>query len=163
MKRVVIAVKYTVQYVILLVSSLFLSACSLDKDVADLYKKEIPLEVDIIVPDDAAPNKPETIQAVLTQGGKRVEQADFVHFEVWKKDGSIHYGMQNAGESGNGTYSVSKVFEQEGLYVIKVHASSKGSIVIPRKQFIVGKLSDEELHSITEGSQNQAGNNEQHH
>ncbi len=163
LKRVVSTVKYAVQHPLFLLICLFLSACSLDKDVDQLYKKESPLEVDIILPDNVSLNKPEMIRAILTQDGKKIDNADFVHFEIWKRDGSVQYGMEPAENDGNGTYSLSKLFKQEGLYLIKVHAGNQGSIVIPRKQFIVGHLSQEELDSLKESQQNQQEEHEHHH
>lgn len=163
LKRVVFTVKHAVQFPLLLLICLFLSACSLDKDVDQLYKKESPLKVEIILPDNASVDKPEMISAILTQGGKKINDADFVHFEIWKKDGSVQYGMEPAENNGNGTYSLSKVFKQEGLYLIKVHAGNEGSIVFPRKQFIVGHLSQEELDSLQESQQNQQEEHEYHH
>ncbi|WP_342048503.1 FixH family protein [Bacillus sp. OTU530] len=155
--------KHTVQFSILLLLSLFLGGCSLNKDVEKLYKTEAPLEVNIILPEQVSPNKPEMIKAVLTQDGKTIKHADFVHFEIWKKDGSVQYGMEPAKDDGNGTYSLSKVFNQEGLYVIKVHAGNQGSMVMPRKQFVVGQVSEEELNSLKESSPNQEGDHAHHH
>lgn len=71
--------------------------------------------------------------------------------------------MVPAKDDGNGTYSLSKVFNQEGLYVVKVHAGNQGSMVMPRKQFVVGEVSEEEFNSLKENTQNQEGSNEHHH
>ncbi|MFB9760297.1 FixH family protein [Ectobacillus funiculus] len=155
--------KYTVQFSLLLLLSLFLGGCSLHKDVEKLYKTEAPLEVNIILPEHVSPNKPELLKAVLTQDGKKINHADFVHFEIWKKDGSVQYGMEPVKDDGNGTYSLSKVFNRKGLYIIKVHAGNQGSMVMPRKQFVAGQVSEEELHSLKESSQNQGGSNGHHH
>ena len=143
--------------------SLLLSACSLEQDVANLYKKEKPLESEIVIPESFSDNKQETIKVVLTQDGKKVEFADFVHFEIWKQDGSLNYNMEQAEEAGNGTYSLSKEFDSDGLYYIKVHASNDGSIIMPQKQFIVGKLSKSELEFLQKGLQKQNENHEHHH
>ncbi|MBO1512458.1 FixH family protein [Metabacillus sp. BG109] len=143
--------------------SLLLSACSLDQDVANLYKEEIPLEVEIILPQSFSDNKQETIEATLTQDGKRITEADFVHFEIWKQDGSLKYEMEEAVEEGNGMYSITKKFDRNGLYYIKVHAGNNGSVIIPQKQFIVGELSESELNFLQKGLQKQVESHEQHH
>jgi hypothetical protein len=140
-----------------------LSACSLKEDVEELYEKETPLEAEIITPDSFSKNKEETIKVVLTQDSKIVENADYVHFEIWKQDGSVHYDMEQANENGKGTYSLSKSFDQDGLYFIQVHASSNGSIIIPQKQFIVGELSESEKEFLKDGTQKQETNHEHHH
>jgi hypothetical protein len=140
-----------------------LSACSLEQDVANLYKKEKPLQLEIVIPESFSENKEETIKVVLTQDGKKVEGADFVHFEIWKQDGSLNYSMEQAEEVGNGSYSLSKNFDSDGLYYIKVHASNDGSIIMPQKQFIVGELSKSELEFLQKGLQRQKVNHEHHH
>ncbi|WP_078410600.1 FixH family protein [Priestia abyssalis] len=144
-------------------SSLLLSACSLKQDAANLYKQETPLESDIIIPASFSANQQETVKVLLTQGGKKVEDPDFVHFEIWKQDGSVKYPMEQAEEIGNGMYRLSKEFDREGLYYIKVHASSDGSIIMPQKQFIVGELSEKELKFLQEGLQIQEASHEHHH
>ncbi|MBO0998468.1 FixH family protein [Bacillus sp. SD075] len=136
--------------------------CSLEKDVTTLYKEETPLEAEIIIPASFSANTQETMKAVLTQGGKKVENADFVHFEIWKQDGSLTYSMEQTVEEGNGTYTLRKNFDSDGLYYIKVHASNDGSIIMPQKQFIVGKLSKSELKFLQKGSQKQESH-EHHH
>ncbi|MDM5293194.1 FixH family protein [Peribacillus simplex] len=142
---------------------ILLSACSLEKDAANQYKEETPLESEIIIPESFTANKQETIKAVLTQGGKMVENADFVHFEIWKQDGSLKYSMEQAVEEGNGTYTLSKNFDSNGLYYIKVHASNDGSIIMPQKQFIVGKLSKSDLKILQKGMHKQEESHEHHH
>ncbi|WP_413303809.1 FixH family protein [Bacillus sp. 1P10SD] len=153
-----------IKYIFLLmILSVFLSACSLRKDAADLYKKETPLKAEIVIPDSFSENKQETIKAILTQGGKKVERADFVHFEIWKQDGTLQYPMEEARNSGNGTYTLSKEFDKDGLYFIKLHAGNDGSIIMPQKQFIVGKLSKSELEFLQKDVPVQNGTQEHHH
>lgn len=143
--------------------SVCLSACSLKEDVADLYKKETPLEAEIVIPDSFSDNNQETIKAILTQGGKKVKNADFVHFEIWKQDGTLQYPMEEARISGDGTFSISKDFDKEGLYFVKLHAGNDGSIIMPQKQFIVGKLSKSELEYLQKDVPIQSNINEHHH
>ncbi|MDQ0243260.1 hypothetical protein J2S09_000796 [Bacillus fengqiuensis] len=144
-------------------SSLLLSSCSLKQDAANLYKQETPLESEIIIPTSFSANKQETVKVILTQGGKKVEDPDYVHFKIWKQDGSVKYPMEQAEEVGNGMYRLSKDFSSEGLYYIKVHASSDGSIIMPQKQFVVGKLSEKELEFLQKGLQKQEESHEHHH
>jgi hypothetical protein len=157
------AVKKNIGISLIFIFSLLLSACSLEPDVANLYKKENPLESEIIIPESFSENKQETIKVVLTQDGKKVEGADFVHFEIWKQDGTLNYSMEQAEEVGNGTYRLSKEFDSDGLYYIKVHASNDGSIIMPQKQFIVGDLSKSELEFLQKGVQKQNEHHEHHH
>ncbi len=148
---------------LIVILSTLLSACSLKQDVEKLYKEEAPLQAEIIIPNTFSANEQETIKAILTQNGKRVEDADFVHFEIWKQDGSIKYSMEEANELGNGIYSISKDFDHDGLYFVKVHAGHNGSIILPKKQFVVGELSESELDSLQKGTQSENEVQEHHH
>lgn len=154
--------KYTC-FFFAVIFSLLLTACSDEKDVANLYKQEQPLELNIIIPELFTANHQETIKAVLTQDGEKVERADYVHFEIWKQDGSINYGMEEARAQEKGTYSLRKSFDSEGLYFIKVHASNNGSVIMPQKQFIVGKLSESDISFLKKGEQIEDGSHENHH
>ncbi|WP_156791356.1 FixH family protein [Bacillus sp. SG-1] len=142
--------------------SFLLSACTLDENAADLYKKELPLEAKVFLPEEFSGGK-ETIEVILTQYRKKVDEPDFVHFEIWKQDGSVHYPMEEAESLGNGTYSVTKDFESDGLYYVKVHAGSSGSIISPQMQFIVGELSKEELDFLQKGLKTESPVKEPHH
>ncbi len=155
--------KKSISMFLIFVFSLSLSACSLKQDVAKLYKQETPLESEIIIPESISVNKLETIKVVLTQGDKKVEGADYVHFEIWKQDGSVKFNMEQAEEEGNGTYSLSKNLVSEGLYYIKVHASNDGSIIMPQKQFVVGELSESEIKFLRKGVPEQQESHEHHH
>jgi hypothetical protein len=142
---------------------LLLSACSLDENAAELYKQETPLELEIHTPDTYTAGEQETIKATLTQNGKPADHADFVHFEIWKQDGSVQYGMEEAISEGSGIYSISKSFDQEGLYFVKVHAQKGGSLIMPQKQFVVGELSENDKDFLKKGEGKQENSQEHHH
>jgi YtkA-like len=148
---------------IFMLSAFLLSACSLDENVADLYKQESPLEADIIIPEHFSEEVSELIQVQLTQNGDNVENPDFVHFEIWKQDGSLNYGMEEAESLGDGTFALSKPFDQDGLYYVKVHASSAGSTIVPTKQFIVGELSESDLEALNNGVKQEEHTGGHHH
>jgi hypothetical protein len=156
-------VKKNICILILSIFSLSLSACSLEENVDNLYRKEKPLEAEIVIPDSFSEDKQETIEVVLTQDGSEVEGADFVHFELWKQDGSLHYSMEEAEEAGKGKYLLSKDFDSQGLYYIKIHAGNNGSIIMPTKRFIVGELSKSELEFLQKDLENPNQNHEHHH
>jgi len=147
-----------------LLSVLLLSACSASPDAANRYEKEIPLIAEVNIPDALSVHQPETIEIILTQDGKRVPGADFVHYELWSHDGSLRDPMTDAVEVGDGVYTVTKTFDKEGLYFIKLHSGNKGSIIIPQKPFAVGKLSEDELAYLQAGTPTfQEGTAEHHH
>lgn len=147
-----------------LLSVLLLSACSANPDAASRYEKEIPLIAEVNIPDTLSVHQPETIEIILTQDGKRVPGADFVHYELWSHDGSLRDPMTDAVEVRDGVYTLTKTFDKEGLYFIKLHSGNNGSIIIPQKPFAVGKLSEEELAYLQAGTPTfQEGTTEHHH
>ncbi|WP_101842687.1 FixH family protein [Halobacillus sp. Marseille-P3879] len=140
-----------------------MTGCSLKQDAASLYKKETPLKAEIIIPESFNANENKEIKVILTQSGQRVPDADFVHMEVWKQDGSVSYRMEEVKNIGDGVYSLSKELESEGLYYAKLHAGNDGSTIVPQTQFVVGELSDSEREALKENSPEQNSNSEPHH
>lgn len=140
-----------------------LGGCSLDENTEELYKTEQPLHADIILPESFSAGEEVPIRAVLTQNGKKVADADYVHFEIWKQDGTVHYPMEEAADAGEGVYQLVKKFEQDGIYIIKVHASSAGSLIMPQKRFVVGELTEAELEELMKEGEAPSGSHEGHH
>ncbi|MBM7602850.1 hypothetical protein JOC75_000820 [Metabacillus crassostreae] len=142
---------------------LFLIACSNQKDVVKLYPQESPINIDILLPETITVNENTNFKVQLTQAGQALENPDFVHFEIWNQEGTDYHSMEEAVEEGNGIYSLSKALEQEGLYFIKVHASSNGSIIIPQKQFVVGSLTEKDEEFLLKGAKPDVEGHDFHH
>lgn len=134
--------------VLALLFSFSLTACSLDEEAASLYKQESVLDIDVILPEDLSLQKPMLFQAILRQDGKMVDNAEDVIFEIWKNDNPSQVDKIKATNDGNGVYSAEKAIDEDGLYYVKVQASANGSRVMPTKQFVVGKLSEEDKNSL---------------
>jgi YtkA-like len=147
----------------LIVMGVLLGGCSLDENTEELYKIEQPLQAEIILPDSFAAGEDVQVRAVLTQNGKKVAGADYVHFEIWKRDGTVHFAMEEAADEGEGVYQLAKKFEQDGVYTIKVHASSAGSLIMPQKRFVVGELTEAELEELMKEGEAPSGSHEGHH
>ena len=142
---------------------LLLSACSLREDAAQLYKQEAPLQVMMDVPETIAAGEAVTLGASLTQSGEPLDEADFVHFEIRKQDGTLPYPMEEAQALGDGSYQIDASFKTDGLYVLEVHAGSGGAIANPQYQFIVGELSEEEMESLKQGPMPDGSDSDAHH
>ncbi|WP_134699496.1 FixH family protein [Ammoniphilus sp. YIM 78166] len=144
----------------------FLTACSLnslDEEAVNYFKKETPLQVDLIVSQPITLNETQTIKAILMQNGETVAGLNDVQFILWKKDSLGSQQAINASNDGNGEYSVEKIFTEQGVFYVKVLATSKGSTVMPTKQFIVGELSEEELKEFQKESLIPQHNHDDHH
>ncbi|WP_226669773.1 FixH family protein [Metabacillus litoralis] len=150
-------------YLLPMLLLLLVSACSNQKDVVKLYPQESPINIDILLPETITVNENTNFKVQLNQAGKALENPDFVHFEIWNQEGTVYHSMEEAVEEGNGIYSLSKELEQEGLYFIKVHASSNGSIIIPQKQFVVGRLTEKNEEFLLKGSKPDVEGHDSHH
>lgn len=162
-RKEIISMKKYQSLVIILLTCLYLSACTNDPQASELYKQESPLEAAIILPEVYGPTTPSTISVVLTQDGEKVENPDYVHLEIWKQDGTEKYGMTEAHKDGNGQYSLTKNFKHDGLYYVQVHASNNNSIIMPTKQFILGELSQSDLLALQSDVPSSDGNSHSHH
>lgn len=151
-------------FLLIAIISTLLSACSsnVDKSI-NLYQTEIPLEVNVSVPNQLTLDKENTISVLLTQNGNSVTSADFVHFEIVKQDGNINYGMSEATNNGDGIYSKQITFDSNGLYFITIHAGNNGSIIKPTKQFIVGTLTENDKLFLQQNTPIQEINHNGHH
>lgn len=139
------------------------SACGLREDAATLYKQETPLQVEIKNEPKISANQETEIQAVLAQDGQAVMDADFMHVEIQKQDGTVAVPMEEARNEGHGIYSFSMQFKEDGLYYIRIHAGNEGSLISPRKQIIVGELTEAELELLKQGPKNQGEASGHHH
>ncbi|WP_061809142.1 FixH family protein [Rossellomorea vietnamensis] len=153
--------KTTLKYVSILFLCTLLGACAPKEDATELYHQESPLQADITMPDDFSGNDP--IKIELTQDNKTVEDADFVHVEIWKGDGSFHDGMEEAENAGKGMYTFKKDLSKDGLYYIKVHAGNNGSTIMPTPPFAVGELSKADVDALNDHAPAESGNHSQHH
>lgn len=150
-------------YILPIILLIVLSACSNQKDLAGLYPQESPINIEELFPETFTVNQSANFKVQLTQAGKAVENPDFVHFEIWNQEGTVYHSMEEAVEEGNGIYSLSKKLEKEGLYFIKIHASSKGSIIIPQKQFVVGTLTEKDVEFLAKGKKPDVEGHDSHH
>jgi hypothetical protein len=106
----------------------------------DAKTDEVPKEVKVEVktnPKTIKPNEKTEIQAIVTQDGKKVDDADDVKFEIWK-DGDQKHEMIEAKHKGNGVYTIEKEFSTDGIYHIIAHTNARDMHVMPEVKVTVG-------------------------
>lgn len=91
----------------------------------------------IQVPESIKPNEKISIRILVTQGDKKIEDADDVQFQV-EKEGYINQEMTEANHQGNGVYSTDYTFKEDGEYMITAHVTVKGDMKMFRKKVTVG-------------------------
>ncbi|MCM3617114.1 FixH family protein [Sutcliffiella horikoshii] len=127
---------------ICLLSLLMLAACgsSDNNQESNGGSDGVPsiVEVEIKLPETIEPNEEVKIQALVTQGDENVEDANEVTFEVWKQGQEADHEMLEADHDGDGIYSITKTFDEEGYYYVVAHTTAREMHVMPRVEVTVG-------------------------
>ncbi|WP_202080569.1 FixH family protein [Caldalkalibacillus salinus] len=140
--------------------ALVLSGCSLNEGTEKLYKQENVLQVDIVVPPDLNVGQQYELQANFTEREREVPDIEEVTFTLWKNGEESEERILSEDE-GQGVYTIHTSFEEEGLYFVKVTASTEDSRVMPTKRLVVGDISEEDMNSLP--TQQQDMDHEGHH
>lgn len=142
-------IKYLVPFALLL----FLAACTAGESGAG----EVPevVEADIQLPAEMNPGEDYQLQVQVTQGGKPVEDADEVLFEIWNDSEGGESSRVEAKHIGEGIYQVDENFEITGVYSVQTHITARAMHVMPKRQFQVGDVTEEQIEKAKENAQNQ--------
>ncbi|MDQ0256874.1 hypothetical protein J2S74_004296 [Evansella vedderi] len=106
-----------------------------------------PIEVEIIAPEEADPDTDVTIQALVTQGEEKVNDASEVTFEIWKQGQKEESEMiEGTLTDEDGVYEITYRFPEENLYFIQPHVTARGMHRMPVGEIIIGDIPDEESH-----------------
>lgn len=129
----------------------FLAGCSSASSQPGIMD-EIPEMIEVQIqsePEELKLGEPVSIQAKVTQGVEEVTDAKSVTFEVWYS-GDEHHEMLEGAHAGNGVYGIEKTFDKDGVYNVIAHVTARDMHNMPRKQFIVGTVSEEEIEKAKE-------------
>ncbi|MCR8845328.1 FixH family protein [Paenibacillus sp. SC116] len=127
------------------------SACTANTETQKKQHVSSQLNAEIITPESIALKQETVLQVSLTNQNEPVTKADLVHFEIWDaKNGRGKEGSQMlpAEHDKDGLYTVKATFEQKGVYYVQTHISVGEQHVMPKKQLIVGDISEEELKAL---------------
>lgn len=141
---------------------LFISACTANPSQLTDKTPEI-VDVEIIMPEKISLNQETTLKVQVMQGTEMVDDADDVQFELWKVNSKEDGELIEAEDEKDGTYSIKKTFKEDGIYYVQTHVTARGLHVMPKKLFIVGDVSEEELNSLTQEQKNQEQSHGHHH
>ncbi|QOS97261.1 FixH family protein [Brevibacterium sp. JNUCC-42] len=142
--------------IVMVPALLLASACTASTDQSSTQNTTPKLvEVDILIPEEISLNEESVLKVQLTQGKENVEDAEDIQFEIWNSNRKEASELIKAQHEKGGIYSVKKTFKENGIYYVQTHVMARGLHVMPKKQFVVGNVSEEELNSIKEESQNQ--------
>lgn len=118
-----------------------ISGCSKSNDPTDELK---PIEVTIqIQPEVFKANEEVTIQALVSHGDEKVNDANEVAFEI-QRQGEKEREIINAESKGEGVYEIKTTFPVNGTYDVIAHVTARDMHVMPKKELIVGEPAAEE-------------------
>ena len=121
-----------------ILAALTLSACGINEEPKPTTSDEVPemLEVDLTVPVTATVGEEVLFTAVVSQGGKIVEDADEVKFEVMNLT-TGEKEMIEATLNKNKHYEIKYTFKTNGMYDITSHVTARSMHTMPTKQVTV--------------------------
>ncbi|MCE7792253.1 FixH family protein [Salipaludibacillus sp. CUR1] len=97
------------------------------------------LEVELIIPETADPGDEISLEALVTQGDEKVDDASEVIFEVWIDGEKSDSDMIEADYPGeDGMYEVTYEFTEEEIYMVQPHVTARGMHVMPVGEIAVG-------------------------
>ncbi|WP_379966649.1 FixH family protein [Ectobacillus sp. sgz5001026] len=124
---------------VLCISLIALVACN-SQGQNNTQKDFVPKEVKVEVktnPETLKSNEKIELQAIVTQDGKAVDDAQDVKFETWK-DADQNHTMTVAQHKQNGIYVAEITFAEDGVYHIIAHTNARDMHVMPEVKVIVG-------------------------
>ncbi|WP_150223981.1 FixH family protein [Bacillus atrophaeus] len=154
--------KRGLSFCFLIIFMLLLTSCTVDPNAADQYVQSKQLDVEMILSSSLSKNKEQELKIKLTQEGIKVENATNVKFEIWKENHQEHSEVVKARYDNNGTYVAKKTFTDDGLYNIKADVKTRDLHVMPTRQVIVGKLSEEEKNALKTNDEKHEGHHSHH-
>ncbi|MEC3883831.1 FixH family protein [Halobacillus sp. HZG1] len=139
---------------------LVISACSSnnneqDSTAAEENNKvaEIP-EVQVNFEHEPLPaNDDTTIQAIVTQGGEPVPDAEYVEFEIWySEEGQDSSDTIKAKHTEDGVYTINYSFDKEGTYQVIAHTQVGDLHTMPQNEVAVGQQAEASGHDHGDSS-----------
>jgi hypothetical protein len=144
--------------IVMVITLLLASACT-----ANTESTPEQIDVDILLPERISLNQESVLKVQVSQGKEKVEDAEDVQFEIWKANSKEDSELIHAQHGKGGIYHVKKTFREDGIYYVQTHVAARGLHVMPKKQFVVGKVSEEDLNSLIKESQNPEPSHGHHH
>lgn len=142
-----------VKYLMLFGVLALLGACTASGSGTD----EVPemVEADILVPSEMDEGEKYQLQVQVTQGGEAVEDANEVLFELWNDSEGGDSSRIEAVHVGDGLYEIEQSFEAAGIYSLQTHVTARSMHVMPKLQFQVGDVTEEQVKKAEENVQHQ--------
>lgn len=99
----------------------------------------VEVKVDIQTPEKVDVKKDVELVAHVTQGGKNVDDADEVKFEVWESGDRDNGQMIEGKLDKDGIYKATTKFDHDGVYYMYAHTTAHGLHTMPKQKIVAGK------------------------
>lgn len=122
---------------LLLAAAALVAGCGQEKQPAE---RTIPEKLEVKFA--AAPASPPagaetTLSVAVEQGGKKVEDADEVKFEIWREGQTEAHTIVPANGAGEGRYEAAYRFEKSAVYYVMYHIDARGLHAMQKHKVIV--------------------------
>ncbi|MFE5319440.1 FixH family protein [Paenibacillus sp. NPDC056579] len=124
--------------VVSVVGLLSVAACSNPASIGLEQAEPVQVEVST-VQETLLPGRAILLEAKVTQGNDKVEDAQEVKFEIWKKDQPNHQTV-TASHWKDGVYRIKTMFPEDGTYNVIAHVTARDMSVMPQKELVVEKV-----------------------
>lgn len=151
------------KYLFILFLATALVACNQENPPAEQSEEVHMLEVDLQVPANGEVDKDIQLQAEVTYGDEKVEDANEVMFEIWKDGKKDSSEMIEASHTSNGIYEITYRFKEDGVYFIQSHVTAKDQHNMPKKQIVIGNPEKAEAVEHNEHNNHEAEGSHSHH
>lgn len=98
----------------------------------------VEVKVDIQTPEKVDVGKDVDLMAHVTQGGKNVDDADEVKFEVWESGNRDNGQMLDGKFDKEGIYKATTKFDHDGVYYMYAHTTAHGLHTMPKQKVVAG-------------------------
>lgn len=118
-----------------------LGACGSNDKKESGITDDVPkmLEVNLEVPEKAESGEKVLLKATVTQGDEKVDDAEFVKYEIWEAGNKEKSDMHEAKHEKGGVYTFETEFKHDGVYTVQVHVQARNMHNMPKKDITVGK------------------------
>ncbi len=122
-------------------SLLFLSACSNERETSACTNTLVPIEVELDWNSNDSESTEDVIfQATVTHEGLPVESANKVEFEIWEHGNQDYHHLVEAKKVEPGVYQLSWSFEKEGVYYIYYHVTACDMHRMEKEMVVIGNV-----------------------
>ncbi|MDG5472173.1 FixH family protein [Jeotgalibacillus sp. ET6] len=137
-------------------AGLILTACG-EESEPQSQESEAPqvVEAEIVIPEDIQVQEASKLQVEISQGGEAVEDANEVMFEIWNDVKGEESEQHEAEHIGEGVYEIDYTFEEDSIYSLQTHITARDMHVMPKKQFTVGEVTEEQMQTAEENAESQ--------